>query len=258
MSSQTLIDVALTTNVNIIDTCKIKSSTISDHSLVSLTLKLKAPKPRCLFVTTRSYKNYNSTKFAEDLTNAPFHVASIFDDFDDRRPNPFITPEIRHLMKTRDTWHKRANKTKDKLHWNAYRFFRQEVKREIRIAEKEHIRTELLNSNGNTTVHLESFKPLSHKEGSTFYYDRKTLNFKLIGLINLIPPLVRSQLLRQRHSPKDILYILKTSNLFLALQATTKWTMSALSSISVEEGDGAKIVNSLPSNKAPGYDQVTA
>ena len=43
-SSQTLIGVAFTTNVNIIDTYEIKSSTISDHSLVSLTLKLKAPK----------------------------------------------------------------------------------------------------------------------------------------------------------------------------------------------------------------------
>ena len=43
-SSQTLIGIAFTTNVNIIDTCEIKSSTISYHSLVSLTLKLKAPK----------------------------------------------------------------------------------------------------------------------------------------------------------------------------------------------------------------------
>ena len=36
------------------------------------------------------------------------------------------------------------------LHWNAYRHFRQEVKREIRLAEKEHVRSEILKSNGNT------------------------------------------------------------------------------------------------------------
>ena len=47
-------------------------------------------------------------------------------------------------------WHKRAIKTNDKLHWNAYRHFRQEVKREIRLAEKEHVRSEILKSNGNT------------------------------------------------------------------------------------------------------------
>jgi len=47
-------------------------------------------------------------------------------------------------------WHKRVMKTNDKLHWNAYRHFRQEVKREIRLAGKEHFRSEILKSNGNT------------------------------------------------------------------------------------------------------------
>ena len=65
------------------------------------------------------------------------------------RPNPFITPEIRQLMTTRDNWQKRAIKTKDRLHWNTYRFFCQEVKRKIRFAEMEHVPTELENSNGN-------------------------------------------------------------------------------------------------------------
>ena len=53
-------------------------------------------------------------------------------------------------MKTHDMWHKRAVRTNDKLHWNAYHFFRQEVKREIRLAEKEHVRSEILKSNGNS------------------------------------------------------------------------------------------------------------
>ena len=62
------------------------------------------------------------------------------------KPNPFISPEIKHLMNTCDAWHKSAIKG-DKLHWNAYRFFRQEVKREIRLAEMEHVRSELRNTN---------------------------------------------------------------------------------------------------------------
>ena len=66
------------------------------------------------------------------------------------KPNPFISPEIKQLMNTRDAWHKSAIKSGDKLHWNAYRFFRQEVKREIRFAEMEHVRSELRNTNGNT------------------------------------------------------------------------------------------------------------
>ena len=57
-----------------------------------------------------------------------------------RRNNPHITPDIRQLTITRDKWHKSEIKTKDQLHWNAYRFLRQEVKREIRIAKMEHVR----------------------------------------------------------------------------------------------------------------------
>ena len=58
--------------------------------------------------------------------------------------------EIKGLMNTHDMCHKRAMKTNEKLHWNACRHFPQEVKREIRLAEKEHVRSEILKSNGNT------------------------------------------------------------------------------------------------------------
>ena len=113
--------------------------------------------------------------FIHDLANVPFHTVDLFDDPDDQvnafnclflqildehapikriminlRPNPFITPEIKGRMNTRDMWHKKAMKTNDKLHWNAYRLFRQEVKRKIKLAEKEHVRSEILKSNGNS------------------------------------------------------------------------------------------------------------
>ena len=50
------------------------------------------------------------------------------------RPNPFAA-EIKGLMNTRDMYHKRGRKSSDKLRWSAYQLFRQEVKREIRLAE---------------------------------------------------------------------------------------------------------------------------
>ena len=59
------------------------SSAISDHSLVCVTLKMKAPKPRCTYITVRSYKNYTHAKFIEDLASIPFYIANIFDDLDD-------------------------------------------------------------------------------------------------------------------------------------------------------------------------------
>ena len=68
------------------------------------------------------------------------------------RPNPFVTTEIRQLMETRDQWHKSAIKCNDRLHWNAYRFFRQEVKHELKFADKAHVRSELLKCKGNTNA----------------------------------------------------------------------------------------------------------
>ena len=135
--SKSLIDVALTTNENTIDACDVIQSAISDHSLVSLTLKLKTPRPRISFVTTRSYKNYDHDSFIEDLANVPFHIVNLFDDPDDQvhafnclfqyvldnhapikqikihsRPNP-VSTEIKGIMNMRDIWHKRAMKTND-------------------------------------------------------------------------------------------------------------------------------------------------
>jgi hypothetical protein len=46
----------------------------------------------------------------------------------------------------------RAVKSKDKRDWNGYRFFRHEVKKEIRVAEKEYlyVRNEINSNYGNS------------------------------------------------------------------------------------------------------------
>ena len=54
-------------------------------------------------------------------------------------PNPFVRDEIRGLMKITDKWRKQARKTKDPLGWEAYKSLRQEVKRELKIAEREYV-----------------------------------------------------------------------------------------------------------------------
>ena len=88
------------------------------------------------------------TILLRDLSYTPFHIISLFDEFNDQvevfnelllevlnqhapikrvkiksKPNPLITLEIRQLMRTRDQWRKLAGKTNDPLHWNGYRFF---------------------------------------------------------------------------------------------------------------------------------------
>ena len=170
----------MTTDPTLAESCSVITSSISDHNLVEVTLKISRPKVKAKYVTTRSYSEYAPDSFCEDLSLVPWHLVYFFDDTDSQvetfnslfldvldqhapikrikiksRSHPFVTPEIKQLMKTRDRWHRKAIQTNDKLCWNGYRFFRQEVKRELRLAEKIHVRNEVANSRGNTNATCE-------------------------------------------------------------------------------------------------------
>ena len=146
---------------------------ISDHDLVYATLKSKKERQKPVYVNARSFLQYNSNSFLQDMSYAPWSVINVFDDIDDKlnafnlilnnildlhapikrvkvrsRHNPFITEEIRCLVKTRDHWRKLARQTNDTLAWAAYRNFKKEVRREIRLAEQGHV-MEQIKSNPN-------------------------------------------------------------------------------------------------------------
>ena len=71
-----------------------------------------------------------------------------------------VTDNICGLMKTRDKWHKEAKKTNDPLAWKTCKFFRQEVKREIRIAGRDLIVAEQIKRNPNNTISI--WKTIRH------------------------------------------------------------------------------------------------
>ena len=142
----------------------VMQSSISDHDLVYVTLRLKKARPKPVFITTRSFKRYNPNVFYNNVCQAPWSIIDTFCDVEDKlyafnslfneisdqhaplktfkvrgKPNPVVTENIRGLMKTRDYWRRKAKKTNDPLAWSAYKNFRREVKREIRIAEREFV-----------------------------------------------------------------------------------------------------------------------
>ena len=150
-------------------------SLISDHDLVYVTLRLKKARPKPVYITTRSFKHYSPIDFSNDVSLAPWSIVDVFDDVEDKlyafdslfteildrhapvktfkarcKPNPCVTNNIRGLMKTRDDLRKKAKKTNDPLSWTAYRYFRQEVKREIRIAEREFVAEQIQRNPNNT------------------------------------------------------------------------------------------------------------
>ncbi|CAB3986538.1 Hypothetical predicted protein [Paramuricea clavata] len=138
-SSEALIDVILASNPKQVNEVKVFENSISDHEIIYAKLQLKPARPKPVYVTTRSFKQYNANNFQSEVAQAPWSVVlDVFDDVEDKlnafnilfndlldehaplktikirgRPNPCVTNEIRELMKTRDSWKKKAKKSKD-------------------------------------------------------------------------------------------------------------------------------------------------
>ena len=53
-------------------------------------------------------------------------------------------------MRTRDNWRKLERKTNDRLAWAAYKNFKREVKRKLRLAEHEYVEQQIRNNPRNT------------------------------------------------------------------------------------------------------------
>ncbi|CAH3154104.1 unnamed protein product, partial [Pocillopora meandrina] len=79
-NSESLIDVVMTTNENLVAFSDVQMSTISDHNLVNITLKPKKPRIKHSYVIIRSYRNYKVDNFLHDLSLMPFHIISLFDE----------------------------------------------------------------------------------------------------------------------------------------------------------------------------------
>ena len=142
-------------------------NSINDHDVVMSALTLKKCRPKPVYVSVRSFKNYNPEAFCEDISNAPWSVINNFDDVNELnafdvlfngildqhapvrkvkvrvRPNPFVTEEIRKLMRTRNCWRKIARKTGDPAAWSTYRDYKRDVKRKLRQAQRSYVEQEI-------------------------------------------------------------------------------------------------------------------
>ena len=78
-TSETLIDVIMTSNSALVSDSGVVETHISDHYLVHAVLDFKAPKPLPTYVISRSYKNYDSESFVNDLSQVPWYELKCFD-----------------------------------------------------------------------------------------------------------------------------------------------------------------------------------
>ena len=83
---ESLIDLIVTSKKELIHSSGVFHLGISDHSLIHASIRLTRKRPPAKIIKTRNYKNFNESKFQQDISLAPFHVASVFDDPDDNGP----------------------------------------------------------------------------------------------------------------------------------------------------------------------------
>ena len=191
-STTSLLDVVLASDTKQVREANVLQSSISDHDLVYVTLRLKKPRTKPVFITSRSFKHYKPERFYEDISVAPWSVVDVFSDVEDKlyafnslfntilhqdapiktfkargKPNLCVTDNIRQLMKTRDCWRRKAKKTNDPLAWNAYKNFRREVKNEIKLAEREFVADQIQSNPNNSNSIWKAIRLCIPKKSST-------------------------------------------------------------------------------------------
>ena len=161
--SSTLIDLVLTNMKENISESGVIHLGMSDHSLVYAVRKFVNSKHKPTVREVRDYKRFNAEFFLWDLAKLPWHVINQYSNpnecwrvwksfFNDtlnmhapiRRMRvkgnsvPWITPEIKCMMRNRDYHKKYAIKHASQSHWEKFQLLRNKVNIEIRNAKSKY------------------------------------------------------------------------------------------------------------------------
>lgn len=148
--SSTLIDPIFISNTELVNSCgTIAADNISDHRMVYCDLKFNKIKVEPKYVTFRCFRNFNTNSFLADLYSLPWmdiifennidEKISLFNDlilslFDDHAPirtvrvtkpkAPWLTPNLKLIMKERDKALQKFKQTRSDTDWIQYKNLR--------------------------------------------------------------------------------------------------------------------------------------
>lgn len=204
-TTSSLLDVILVSSPSLVRSSGVINMPISDHLPVYAELKVKIPKPLPYTISTRSYKNYNSNLFSSDLASNADDLLSIFNGSDvnakldtfntfflstldshapiktikiRNRPCPFVTSEIRQLIKSKKSLHRRFLQSRDESDWANYKVSCTIVKRSLVDAERKHTFHEVQQNKDNPSSLWRIIKrlvPSKEKERKVYTRDHKTV-----------------------------------------------------------------------------------
>lgn len=207
-SSETLIDHIYSNFSENIQHVDVPNIGLSDHYPVFFTRKMNFVPPKRTHHTIkyRSFKNFNETKFIEDLKSVPWDIIKIFDNVDDaleawyslfkdavdkhaplkqhrvkniNQPD-WLTPEIIDSIKIRDRYKSLGND-------DQYKIWRNKVIRLIRQSKKAHYQTLIEEGKNQPCTIWKIFSQLG--AGKQKSDDSKNVNSIKIGNMKMDNPI---------------------------------------------------------------------
>ena len=167
-SSATTIDLIFTNMVDKIATTGVIHLGISDHSLIYAVRKFAVPKTRPTIKEVRNFKHFVEVDFINDLKRVSWQNVGCFDDpnlawqawksdfnaiLDHHAPIrhmrvrqssvPWLTFDIKRVMKERDYHKKHAVKYGSHNHWVLYQSARNKVNSMMRTAKSDYFRRKI-------------------------------------------------------------------------------------------------------------------
>ena len=156
-------------------------------------------------------------------------------------------------MKTRNYWRKIAKRSNDHLAWAAYKNFKREVKREIGLVEREFVKNQIESNPNKTNSIWKTIRLCLPKKSSslrTFVKDDKVVAEEFNSFFASVGTLTTDKI---TSLAKEYNYNLDESRFSPRIfPVSEQFWFKAVENKQVEN-----IINSMPSNKAPGIDKIT-
>ena len=279
-SSQTLLDVVLVSSKSIVRHSGVLNVPISDHLPVYAELKLKSTKPSTQYITVRSFTNYTPISFVVDLAGKADIFLSIFDGEDVNtkleklnnavesstnvyaplktikirsRPCPFITQDIKDLMKRRNQLHQRFLKTRDFTDWNNYKKLRNDVKAMLRKAELKYNSEEAQQKKGNSRSLwkiINQLIPSKEKDRHVYTKDLKSVANEFNTFLSTVG----------ENAARESTCLAQINNISLneSLENLVRPNRCLFHFKRVTCDEVCSTVMSLPANKSPGQGNITS
>jgi hypothetical protein len=156
-------------------------------------------------------------------------------------------------MKMRDKWRKFARKTNDPLAWARYKNYKREVKHELRLAEREYVEQQIRNNPKNTSCIWKTIRACIPKRSvscKSYIKDDKTVAKSFNEFFTSIG----------QNTTEKIRLLAGQSNYDLTRPSFVprcypEQKQFSFRSVNCDEVE--KVINSMPTGKAPGNDKIT-